>query len=209
LPAFNPPADLGADCQYPSTPDPDGKLAKPPRSGKVPTDPAEVSVSLVTDQGDVGLQLAYGKSPCTVNSFISLAQQGFFDGTQCHRLTTSPTFGVLQCGAAKNDGSGGPGYQFADEYPTDQYESGDPALRRQVLYPRGTLAMATKEPDANGSQFFIVYQNSELPPQYTVFGRIDEAGLATIDKIAKAGVVGGGEDGRPVTPVTIKSVRLD
>jgi cyclophilin family peptidyl-prolyl cis-trans isomerase len=208
LPAFNRPADLGADCQYPSSQDPAAKAVKPPQSGKVATDPAEVGVRMVTEQGDIGLQLANDKSPCTVNSFISLANQRFFDGTRCHRLTTSPTSGLLQCGGANNDGSGGPGYHFADEYPADQFDSGDPALRQPRLYSRGTLAMASKGPDTNGSQFFLIYQDSELPPQYTVFGAIDEAGLAVLDKIAKAGVVGGGEEGAPVTPVTIKSVSV-
>jgi len=206
LPPFNPRGDLGADCQYPTSPEPGARPAQPPRSGRVATDPAEVAVSMVTDQGDIGLQLASGKSPCTVNSFTSLAQQGFFNGTQCQRLTTLPKLRVLQCGGADN---GGPGYNFADEYPVNQYQPGDPALSQPVLYPRGTLAMATNGPNTNGSQFFLLYEDSELPPQYTVFGTIDNTGLATIDKIAKAGVVGGGEDGTPVTPVTITSVRLD
>ena len=116
---------------------------------------------------------------------------------------------VLQCGDPKNDGTGGPGYEFANEYPTDQYQPGDPNAREPVLYPRGTLAMANSGPDTNGSQFFIVYEDSELPPAYTVFGTVDETGLATIDKIAKAGIVGGGDDGAPVTTVTIHSVRLN
>jgi eukaryotic-like serine/threonine-protein kinase len=208
LPPFSPPAAPGADCQYRSSQEPGGTTVEPPRTGKVPTEPAEVNVSMVTDQGDVGLKLANQKSPCAVNSFVSLARQGYFDGTQCHRLTTSPTSGLLQCGAARNDGSGGPGYHFDDEYPTNQYGSGDPALSQPVVYPRGTLAMASNAPDTNGSQFFLFYRDSELPPQYTVFGTIDEAGLATIAQVAKGGVVGGQDDGTPVTPVTIKSVRL-
>jgi peptidyl-prolyl cis-trans isomerase B (cyclophilin B) len=144
-----------------------------------------------------------------VNSFVSLARQGFFDGTQCHRLTTFPNLSVLQCGAARKDGSGGPGYRFDDEYPTNQYGSGDPALTQQVQYPRGTVAMATSGPDTNGSQFMLFYQDSEMPPQYTVFGKIDETGLATIAKVAKGGVAGGQEDGPPAIPVTIQSVRVD
>jgi peptidyl-prolyl cis-trans isomerase B (cyclophilin B) len=210
LPAFAAPANLGANCQYPPSPDPAGKPAKPPRSGKVPTDPAEVSVTMATNQGDISMQLANAKSPCTVNSFVSLAQQGFFDSTHCHRLTTSQTLAVLQCGDPKNNGTGGPGYEFANEYPTDQYSGADdPALSQPVLYPRGTLAMANAGPNTNGSQFFLVYDDSELPPEYTVFGTVDDTGLAIIDKVAKAGVIGGGEDGTPVTTVTITSVRLD
>jgi peptidyl-prolyl cis-trans isomerase B (cyclophilin B) len=209
LPAFTPSANLGANCQYPPSPDPASKPVKPPRSGKVPTDPAQVSVSMVTSQGNIGLLLANNESPCTVNSFVSLAQQKFFDDTQCHRLSASPTLSVLQCGDPKGDGTGGPGYQFANEYPSDQYKPEDPALHEPVVYPRGTLAMANAGPNTNGSQFFMVYKDSQLPPEYTVFGTIQQDGLATLDKIAKGGVVGGGQDGAPVTKVTIKSVRLD
>jgi peptidyl-prolyl cis-trans isomerase B (cyclophilin B) len=135
-------------------------------------------------------------------------KQKFFDDTQCHRLTTSPGLSVLQCGDARGDGTGGPGYQFADEYPADQYPPGDPALKKPVVYPRGTLAMANAGPNTNGSQFFMVYRNSQLPPAYTVFGTIDATGLATLDKIAAAGVAGGGDDGTPATEVTITSARL-
>jgi peptidyl-prolyl cis-trans isomerase B (cyclophilin B) len=209
LPAFKPAADLGANCQYPASGQPASKQVNPPRQGKVPTDPAQVSVSMVTNQGNIGLLLANNESPCTVNSFASLAAQKFFDDTKCHRLTTSPTLGVLQCGDPTGEGTGGPGYQFANEYPTDQYPPGDPALKAPVVYPRGTLAMANSGPDTNGSQFFLVYKDSQLPPQYTVFGKIQQDGLATLDKIAKAGVGGGAEDGPPATEVTIKSVRLD
>jgi peptidyl-prolyl cis-trans isomerase B (cyclophilin B) len=209
LPPFTPSPAVGANCQYPSSPEPAGKPVNPPRSGKVPTDPATVSVSMMTNQGPVGLLLANNESPCTVNSFVSLAQQKFFDDTGCHRLTIAPTLGVLQCGDPGGDGTGGPGYQFANEYPTDQYPPDDPALHQPVLYPRGTLAMANAGPNTNGSQFFLVYKDSQLPPEYTVFGRIQDDGLATLDKIARQGVAGGGEDGKPAVKVTITSVRLD
>jgi eukaryotic-like serine/threonine-protein kinase len=209
LPAFAAPTDLGANCQYPAAPDHAARAATPPQSGKVPTDPAEIGARMVTNQGDIGIQLANGESPCTVNSFVSLAQQGFFDNTQCHRLTASSTLSVLQCGDPKKDGTGGPGYEFANEYPTDQYPPGDPNLREPVVYPRGTLAMANSGPNTNGSQFFIVYADSQLPPEYTVFGTVDETGLAIIDKVARAGIVDGAEDGAPITMVTINSVRLD
>jgi peptidyl-prolyl cis-trans isomerase B (cyclophilin B) len=209
LPAFKPSADLGANCQYPASPEPAAKEVKPPRTGKVPTDPAQVSASMVTNQGRIGLMLANNESPCTVNSFASLIGQKYFDNTKCHRLTTSPDLGVLQCGDPKGDGTGGPGYQFANEYPTDQYPPNDPKAQQPVLYPRGTLAMANAGPGTNGSQFFMVYKDSQLPPQYTVFGTIQPDGLATLDKIAKAGVAGGGEDGAPASEVTITSLLLD
>jgi peptidyl-prolyl cis-trans isomerase B (cyclophilin B) len=209
LPAFKPSAEVGANCQYPVSPEPAAKQVKPPRTGKVPTDPAQVSVSMVTNQGHIGLMLANNESPCTVNSFASLVGQKYFDNTKCHRLTTSPGLGVLQCGDPKGEGTGGPGYQFANEYPTDQYPPNDPKAQQPVLYPRGTLAMANAGPGTNGSQFFMVYKDSQLPPQYTVFGTIQPDGLATLDKIAKAGVAGGGEDGAPASEVTITSVLLD
>jgi peptidyl-prolyl cis-trans isomerase B (cyclophilin B) len=209
LPPFKPSANLGANCQYPPSSDPAAKPVKSPRTGKIPTDPAQVSASMATNQGNIGLMLANNESPCTVNSFASLAGQHFFNNTKCHRLTTSPTLGVLQCGDPKGDGTGGPGYQFANEYPTDQYPPNDPKLQEPVVYPRGTLAMANAGPNTNGSQFFMVYKDSQLPPQYTVFGTIQADGLAILDKIAKAGVAGGGEDGAPASEVTIKSLLLD
>ena len=175
----------------------------------MPTDPATISVSMATNQGNIGLVLNNGEATCTVNSFVSLAQKGFFNDTPCHRLTPSPSLGVLQCGDPSGSGSGGPGYTFANEYPTNQYAKDDPALQKPVLYPRGALAMANAGPDTNGSQFFLVYKDSQLPPNYTVFGTIDATGLATLDKIAAAGVAGGGQDGKPATDVLIKSVLLD
>ena len=216
LPAFHAPADLGANCQYPASQEPAAKPVNPPRSGKVPTDEKQVSVSMTTDQGPIGILLNNGQAPCTVNSFVSLASQHYFDGTTCHRLTTAPTLSVLQCGDPKGDGSGGPGYGFANEYPTNQYKPDDPALDKPPLvYPRGTLAMANAGPGTNGSQFFMVYKDSQLPPQYTVFGTIQQDGLKTLDKIAAAGVAGVGpdgkpnEDGKPNMNVQINTVRLD
>lgn len=208
LPAFKAVADLGANCQYPAA-QPASKKVDPPKTGKVPTDPATISVSMSTDQGNIGLILNNAEAPCTVNSFASLAQKGFFDNTVCHRLTTADKLGVLQCGDPSGTGSGGPGYSFANEYPTNQYAKGDAALGKPVLYPRGSLAMANAGPDTNGSQFFLVYKDSQLPPNYTVFGTIDATGLATLDKIAKAGVAGGANDGKPATEVKVKSVLLD
>ncbi|MBU8827119.1 peptidylprolyl isomerase [Mycolicibacterium goodii] len=207
LPPFVAPADLGTNCQYPAA----GQASKPvepPRSGQVPTDPATISVSMVTTQGNIGLQLDNAKAPCTVNSFASLAAKNYFNDTPCHRLTTGG-LSVLQCGDPTGSGTGGPGYQFANEYPTNQYQPDNPALQQPVVYPRGTVAMANAGPGTNGSQFFLVYQDSQLPPNYTVFGKIDETGLATLDKIAAGGVEGGGSDGKPALDVELKSVALD
>ena len=209
LPAFAAPAGLGENCQYPASPEKASKENKPPRTGKVPTDPAEVSASMETNQGDIGLMLDNGKSPCTVNSFASLANQGFFNDTTCHRLTTSESLSVLQCGDPTAQGTGGPGYQFPNEYPTNQFQPDDPKLGEPVLYPRGTLAMANAGPGTNGSQFFLVYKDSQLPPGYTVFGTIDETGLATLDKIAAAGTADGAPDGSPKSEVKITKLQLD
>ena len=208
LPPFVPSPALGANCLYPPSADAAGKAVTPPRTGQVATTPAPVDLDIVTNRGKIGLHLANNESPCAVRSFVSLAQQKFFDNTQCHRLTTSPGLSVLQCGDPKGDGTGGPGYQFADEYPTNQYPPGDPALKKPVVYPRGTLAMANAGPFTNGSQFFMVYRDSLLPPAYTVFGTIGTTGLAVVDKIAAGGVAGGREDGVPATTVTITSASL-
>ncbi len=214
LPPFDPPAGLGATCSYPSTPTRAAKPVRPPRPGRVPTDPPLVGATAKFNDGTtedvvVGLQLDNAKAPCTVNSFVSLAQQGFFDNTRCHRLTDSTTTSVLQCGDPTATGTGGPGYRFANEYPTNQYRPFDPALKEPVVYPRGTLAMANSGPDSNGSQFFIVYRDSILPPTYTAFGSIDRTGLAAVDALVSVGVAGGEADGAPQTPIVIESVRLD
>ncbi|WP_395306875.1 peptidylprolyl isomerase [Mycobacterium sp. AMU20-3851] len=208
LPAFKPPATLGSNCQYLSTPEKAAKPVKPPRMGKVPTTPATVDAEIVTDRGVLGLELNNVQAPCTVNNFASLAAQGFFNATTCHRLTTGADLGVLQCGDPSGTGKGGPGYQFPNEYPTNQYRLTDPAVQSPVLYPRGTLAMANAGPGTNGSQFFLIYEDSQLPPIYPVFGTIDAAGLDVLDRIAAAGVQDGGDDGEPAESVTVRSVRV-
>ena len=201
------------NCSYPADGREPSKPAQPPRTEGIRTTGegnTDVSVSVETNQGNIGLILHNDDSPCTFNSFLSLASQNYFDDTTCHRLTTSPSLQVLQCGDPSGSGSGGPGYQFANEFPTDQFAADDPAAQEPMTYPRGTLAMAnTGQPETNGSQFFLVYGDSVLPPQYTVFGTIDETGLATLDTIAAAGVAGGAADGTPALETTLTSVRMD
>ena len=141
---------------------------------------------MATNQGNIGLHAGQQRIALHGQQFRQPGQPEYFNDTKCHRLTTAADLGVLQCGDPKGDGTGGPGYQFANEYPTDQYPPNDPKLQQPVLYPRGTLAMANAGPGTNGSQFFLVYKDSQLPPQYTVFGTIQADGLATLDKIAKA-----------------------
>ncbi|SPM37280.1 protein kinase/peptidyl-prolyl cis-trans isomerase, cyclophilin-type, partial [Mycobacterium rhizamassiliense] len=209
LPAFAPPPDLGANCQYPASADPSVKQVNPPPAGKVSTSPAVIKATLSTNVGDIGLELDNAKAPCTVNSFISLAQQQFFNGTQCGKLIIQSDFGLLQCGGPDGEGGGGPGYEYADEYPMNQYGPNDPMRRQSVLFPRGTLTMAPfNGPNPNGSQFNMMYKDSVSEPNCTVFGTIDQAGLATIDKIVAAGVVGNAEEGMPASAVTINSVRI-
>jgi peptidyl-prolyl cis-trans isomerase B (cyclophilin B) len=156
-------------------------------------------VALTTNRGAVGLTLDGAKAPCTVNSFTFLAGQKYFDRTSCHRLTTSGIF-VLQCGDPTGTGSGGPGYQFADENLTAL------GTGSSVVYPRGTIAMANAGPGTNGSQFFLVYKDSPLPPNYTPFGTIT-SGLALLDAVAKGGSTPA-LDGKPKLPVTLTKVTV-
>ncbi|MBI2243189.1 MAG: peptidylprolyl isomerase [Nocardioides sp.] len=158
-----------------------------------------VALTMATSVGDLGLELDAAAAPCTVNSFVSLAEQGYFDGTSCHRLTTQGIH-VLQCGDPTGTGTGGPGYTIEDEVDGSE------------TYPAGTLAMArTQAPDSGGSQFFIVYGETPLPPDYTVFGTVDDAGLKAVEKVADAGTddANGPGDGHPRTPVDIESVTVD
>jgi peptidyl-prolyl cis-trans isomerase B (cyclophilin B) len=155
------------------------------------------TATLATDQGDITIAMAADKAPCTTNSFKHLAQEGYFDGTSCHRLTTDSIF-VLQCGDPTGTGSGGPGYQYGEENVPAEGENN---------YPAGTVAMANAGAGTNGSQFFLVYEDTTLPPGYTIFGTITE-GLDVVQMVADAGVEGGGGDGKPALPVTIKSVTV-
>lgn len=156
-----------------------------------------VQVALTTSAGDLGLELDAAGAPCTVNSFVSLAKQGYYDDTPCHRLTTASIF-VLQCGDPTGTGLGGPGYTIPDEVTGDE------------TYPAGTLAMArTKLPNSGGSQFFLVYEDTDLPPDYTVFGTVDDAGLKVLQQVADLGTADGGPDGPPKAGVTITSVTVE
>ncbi|WP_030541968.1 peptidylprolyl isomerase [Streptomyces albus] len=147
---------------------------------------ASYVMELETTCGDIGITMDAAKAPRTVNSFNFLAGEGFFDHTKCHRLTESGIY-VLQCGDPKGTGQGGPGYTIPDE------NLKDPKLKGNV-YPAGTVAMANKYNaaekkgrDSGGSQFFLVYQDSQLPPDYTPFGTVDEDGMKVLKKIADAG----------------------
>ncbi len=187
----------GVECSYTEDGSPAAKeVDLPPSSAEYS---GEVPVTVTTSQGEVGLTLDADAAPCTVNSFASLATQSYFDGTTCHRLTEGSGLSVLQCGDPTATGAGGPGYSFEDE------------LSGSENYPAGTLAMANAGPNTNGSQFFMVYEDSQLPPSYTVFGTIDEGGLEVLREVAADGSDGsnGPGDGAPNTPVDIETVTLD
>lgn len=162
-----------------------------------PLEKGKVNVTIETNRGDVKAVLDAKNAPCTVNSFLSLADQDYFDDTQCHRLTTQGIF-VLQCGDPTATGTGGPGYTHADE------------LTGKEKYAAGTLAMANSGvADTNGSQFFMVYKDSlGLPPNYTVFGSVDTASIKMLQKVAAKGTddVNAPGDGAPVESVTIDEV---
>ena len=152
-------------------------------------------VTVKTSQGQLTFTLDRAEAPCTVASFLSLVSQKYYDNTPCHRLTTSGIY-VLQCGDPTGTGSGGPGYTIPDEF--------DPNGK----YTTGTLAMAkTRDPNSGGSQFFIVYKNTDLPPQYTIFGKVT-AGLDVVTKVAAKGTdnANGEGDGHPKLPITITSM---
>jgi peptidyl-prolyl cis-trans isomerase B (cyclophilin B) len=159
---------------------------------------AAYSATLKTSCGDISIKLDAKNAPQTVNSFVFLAQQEYFNHTKCHRLTTSGIY-VLQCGDPTGTGSGGPGYTLPDEYLKD------PAIQGGS-YPAGTVAMAnTGAAHSGGSQFFLVYQTSQLAPSYTPFGTIT-SGLDVLRHIARDGVQGGGTDGKPKDNVVVNSV---
>ncbi|RFU22664.1 peptidylprolyl isomerase [Geodermatophilus marinus] len=178
--------------------------ANPNLQGDSGTPPAEVTatgttpVTITTNFGPIGLTLDNANAPCATASMAYLAQQGYFDGTVCHRQTDSEGLKVLQCGDPSGTGAGGPAYQFPTQVTGDE------------TYPRGTVAMANSGQGFDGSQFFLVYGDSQLPPSYTVLGTIDEPGLATLDTIAANGndASNGPNDGAPTQEVRIESLTV-
>lgn len=183
------------DCQYTPSQEPAAKPVQAPPNGPASAE-GTVAATLQTSAGAVPLTLDRALAPCTVQNFTSLAEQGYYDASPCHRLTTSPGLQVLQCGDPTGQGTGGPGYTIPDEvFP-------------ELTYGRGVVAMAkTAAPNTGGSQFFLVYGDAELPPEYTAFGTIGADGLTVVDEVARAGDDGGG-DGAPNTPVQIESVAI-
>ena len=169
------------------------------------------TATINTNLGPIGINLLNSKATCAVNSFTHLASANFWNNTQCHRVSDSGGLNMLQCGdptaKASEDlskscssstlGTGGPGYQFADEN------------LKGATYPAGTVAMANSGPNTNGSQFFLVFKQTSLPASYTPFGTIT-SGLDILQNVAKAGTscsysAGGGV---PKEKVVIKSVAI-
>lgn len=156
--------------------------------------------TVVTTCGTIGLELYGNKAPQTVASFIFLSRKGFYTGSPCHRLTSSPSLKVLQCGDPTGTGSGGPGYSYGVEHaPADG------------AYPAGTLAMARgNSTNSNGSQFFLTYGDSRLPTDtggYSIFGKVTK-GLNVLTTVAAGGTTNGRSDGKPARAVSITSITV-
>lgn len=197
-------AEPAHHCTY--TSNGSGKPSLPTAS---PDYNASYTAAINTNLGKIGISLLNSKATCTVNSFAHLAATNFFNNTQCWRVSNSSGLYLLQCGdpnaTAKSKlscssstlGSGGPGYQFADENLTG------------ATYPAGTVAMANGGANTNGSQFFLVFKNTTLPASYTPFGKIT-SGLDILQNVAKAGtsctIQAGG--GVPKEKVIINSVTV-
>ncbi|MBX9246863.1 peptidylprolyl isomerase [Actinotalea ferrariae] len=185
---------LAEESTPPAVPAPDPALAE----GRTWTG------TLATTVGALSVELDGAAAPQAVASFVTLAREGFFDGTSCHRLTTTQADGiaVLQCGDPTGTGTGGPDWRFG---PIENAPADD-------VYPAGTVAMARQGGDAGsmGSQFFLVYEDSTIPADaaggYTVFGRITE-GLDVLRAVADAGIAEGTAQ-TPATEVTIEGVEV-
>jgi cyclophilin family peptidyl-prolyl cis-trans isomerase len=146
------------------------------------------SATLKTSAGTMTARLFADEAPKTVNNFIFLAREGFYDGVIFHRVIRGF---MIQGGDPTGSGTGGPGYRFEDEPVNRKYE-------------RGTLAMANAGPNTNGSQFFIMHADYPLPPNYTIFGKLT-SGEEIVDRIATAPT---GAQDRPNEPVAIESVDI-
>jgi len=148
---------------------------------------------LKTDKGNIEVELFADKTPITANNFVSLAKSNFYNGTVFHRVIKGF---MIQGGDPNGDGTGGPGYKFADEPFEGEYQ-------------RGTIAMANSGPNTNGSQFFIMHQDYPLPKDYVIFGKVVE-GIEVVDEIANSPVETGfsGEESIPVNPTVVESVEI-
>ena len=148
-------------------------------------------------------------APCATNSMRFLAENAFFDGSPCHRLVNSEVFGVLQCGDPSGTGSGGPTYSYTFE-PASVADLEPAPDGVSAVYPRGSVAMASGgQPPTIGSQFFICFQDTWLPPDYTLVGTIT-SGIEVIEAVAAGGNDGALEPspggGAPLIPIALITV---
>lgn len=191
----NDPADVsgGVECEYPADGLPARAVDPPPTSGV--SNQGTVAATVHLSGEELHLELDREQAPCTINSFVSLVEQGFYDATDCHRLVDQGIF-VLQCGDPTATGTGGPGYTIPDEVTSD------------TTYPAGTVAMAKRQqPHTGGSQFFLVWAATPLPPEYTVFGTMDEDSTAVVAAIAAQGVDATNAPW-PIAPAHISQITL-
>lgn len=148
------------------------------------------TATLITNKGNMVLKLFADEAPITVNNFVFLAREGFYNGVTFHRVIRNF---MVQTGDPTGTGMGGPGYRFADEPVTRSYN-------------RGIVAMANAGPNTNGSQFFIIHADYNLGPNYTIFGELTQ-GIETLDAIA--GVeVGGPNSSSPLEPIIVESIEI-
>jgi cyclophilin family peptidyl-prolyl cis-trans isomerase len=151
------------------------------------------SAIIKTTKGDINVEFFTSEAPVAVNNFIFLAKDGFYNGTVFHRIIKGF---MIQGGDPKGDGTGGPGYKFKDEPITRDYK-------------RGVIAMANSGPNTNGSQFFIMHSDNNLPKNYVIFGQMTD-GFDNLDAIASTPVTdnGYGESSKPTEVVSIKSIDI-
>ena len=150
------------------------------------------SATIETDQGPMTAELFPADVPITVNNFVFLAREGFYEDGCFHRIISGF---MIQGGCPKGDGTGGPGYRFQDEEVTRSYT-------------KGTLAMANAGPNTNGSQFFIMHGDTGLPPNYTIFGKLTD-GEDTLDTIASSPTVSSGrENSKPAERLPIHNITI-
>jgi peptidyl-prolyl cis-trans isomerase B (cyclophilin B) len=188
-------AEPATHCVYTAAGTAARKVSLP---SSTPNYKATYTATINTNRGAIVIDLLNSKATCTVNSFVHLAEAAFYNKSPCFRLSTSDPY-MLQCGDPTGKGSGGPGYEFASENLTG------------ATYDAGTVAMANSgEPDSNGSQFFLVYQNSPLSPDYTPFGKI-VSGLNILQNVGKRGYgppLSSAGGGAPKESVEIQSVTI-
>jgi peptidyl-prolyl cis-trans isomerase B (cyclophilin B) len=155
-------------------------------------------ITFTTNCGDIVIETFAKKAPITISMLTGLISARFYDQSICHRMINSTTAALLQCGDPTDSGYGGPAFQFNDEN-----------LPKPIMsnYPAGTVAMANSGPNTNGSQFFIMAENTTLDPNYTVWGRVTK-GLEIVKAVVATGTLEGGEVGRPKVKIAIEKATV-